>query len=198
MATQPRTRISGASVPDLVLAAATRLFAQQGFEATSVQQIVDAAGVTKGAMYHYFSSKDELLTASYRQLLDRQLEHLVEISGRDLPVVERLRLIAEVLVLTTLADLDRATAFHNSMHLLRAPSRTTIREQRRTFRRTFEDVVREGIASGELREDLSVDLVMFNFMGAIGYLTVWFTPDGPRTPDEVASAYGDMLIAALV
>lgn len=197
MTARPRTRASETTVPEQVIAAATRLFADQGFEATSVQQIVDAAGVTKGALYHYFSSKDELLTASYRQLLDLQLEHLVDFADRDLPVVERLRLISEDLVLTTLADLERATAFRNSIHLLKAPSRTEIREQRRVFRQAFEGVVAEGIANGELREDLSVDLVMFNFMGAIGYLPVWFTHTGPRAPEEIAAAYADMFIAAL-
>lgn len=197
MPARAKTRTSGTPVPELVLAAATRLFAEQGFEATSVQQIVDTAGVTKGAMYHYFSSKDDLLAGSYSQLLDLQYEHLVDFAARDLPVVDRLRLISEDLVLTTLADLEKATVFQNSMHLLKAPSRTTIRELRRAFRHAFEDVVSEGITSGELRAGLAVDLVMFNFMGAIGYLPVWFTHDGQRTPEEVASAFTDMLIASL-
>lgn len=197
MPPHPRTRAAGTTVPDLVLGAATRLFAERGFEATSVQQIVDTAGVTKGAMYHYFSSKDELLTGSYRQLLDRQLESLAAIAARDLPVVDRLRLISEDLVHSTLDELERATVFHNSMHLLKDPSRAQIRGQRRAFRRAFEGVVEEGIASGELRGDLAVDLVMFNFMGAIAYLPVWFTHDGSRTPDEIGTAFADMLIASL-
>lgn len=197
MTTQaPRDR-ARPPVPERVLAAATTLFAEQGYEATSVQQIVDAAGVTKGAMYHHFSSKDDLLAASYRQLLDMQYEHLVDFAGRDVPVRERLRLISEDLVLTTLGNLENATVFQKSLHLLGAPSRATIREQRRTFRRVFEDVVSEGITSGELREDLSVDLVSFHFFGAIGYLPVWYTHDGPRSPEEVAKGYADLLLASL-
>ena len=44
-----------------IIAAAVTLFAERGFDATAVQQIVDRAEVTKGALYHYFDSKDELL-----------------------------------------------------------------------------------------------------------------------------------------
>ena len=53
------------SVADEVTRAAVELFAAQGYANTSVQQIVEAAGVTKGAMYHYFESKDDLLFAIY-------------------------------------------------------------------------------------------------------------------------------------
>jgi len=58
-----------ASVKDAVRTAAVELFARDGFANTSVQQIVDAAGVTKGAMYHYFRSKDDLLFGIYEHLL---------------------------------------------------------------------------------------------------------------------------------
>ncbi len=52
-------------VADDVTRAAVELFATQGYANTSVQQIVEAAGVTKGAMYHYFESKDDLLFGIY-------------------------------------------------------------------------------------------------------------------------------------
>ncbi|MFT4311671.1 MAG: TetR/AcrR family transcriptional regulator [Candidatus Woesearchaeota archaeon] len=51
------------STKDKILATAFMLFARQGFEATGVNQIVSKAKVTKGALYHHFSSKDELLLA---------------------------------------------------------------------------------------------------------------------------------------
>ena len=63
-------------VVDDVTNAAVELFATQGYAKTSVQQIVTAAGVTKGAMYHYFTSKDDLLFGIYDQLLTMQKAHL--------------------------------------------------------------------------------------------------------------------------
>lgn len=185
------------SVPRRVLDAATRLFAQQGYEATSVQQIVEAAGVTKGAMYHYFRSKDDLLAGSYGQLLNLQFDHLVEYAGQAGPVPERLRLIAEDLVRTTLAQLDSAIVFQRSLNLLSDPSRAAFREQRHRYREIFEELVREGIEIGELRDDLQIDLVSYSFFGAVGYLTVWYSPDGPRTADEIATGYADLLLATL-
>ena len=69
-------------VADDLRRAAVELFAEQGYATTSVQQIVDAAGVTKGAMYHYFASKDDLLFGIYDSLLTLQKAHLDEIVAR--------------------------------------------------------------------------------------------------------------------
>ena len=79
------------SVPQRLLRAATRLFAEQGFETTSVQQIVDAAGVTKGAMYHYFGSKDDLLYEIYARVLRVQQARMEQAADSSAPVEERLR-----------------------------------------------------------------------------------------------------------
>jgi AcrR family transcriptional regulator len=82
-----RDRLSSAmkdtSVAEDVTHAAVELFAAQGYAKTSVQQIVDAAGVTKGAMYHYFESKDDLLFPICERMLWLQKSHLDEKARRD-------------------------------------------------------------------------------------------------------------------
>ena len=81
-------------VKERLLHVATRLFARHGFESTSVQDIVDAAGVTKGAMYHYYGSKDDLLYEVYHQVLTMQTSHLDEIAAGPGTAEERLRAAA--------------------------------------------------------------------------------------------------------
>lgn len=72
-------------VTERLIAAATRLFAEHGYESTSVQDVVSAAGVTKGAMYHYFDSKDALLYEIYHRLLAMQAEQLDQIAAGPAP-----------------------------------------------------------------------------------------------------------------
>ena len=86
VAAVPRTTDGdGTPVPQRLLAAATRLFAEQGYDRTSVQEIVEAAGVTKGALYHYFGSKDDLLHEVYARVLRLQQERLDAFAGADEP-----------------------------------------------------------------------------------------------------------------
>src|SRR5262245_57385311 len=70
-AAPPRTEVR-----ERILASAVDLFAAHGFDATSVSQVVAKAGVTKGAMYHYFAAKDDLLFEIYHTLLADQLASL--------------------------------------------------------------------------------------------------------------------------
>ena len=120
-------------VPQRLLAVATRLFAEQGFEMTSVQQIVDAAGVTKGAMYHYFDSKDDLLYEIYARLLRVQTARMEVAADSDAPVAERLHAVAADVVATTAANLDDTVIFFRSMHLLHPDKQAEVRAQRRRY-----------------------------------------------------------------
>ncbi len=88
---QGRRTANGTPVPQRLLAAATRLFAERGYDRTSVQEIVEAAGVTKGALYHYFGSKDDLLHEVYARVLRLQQERLDAFANADAPVEQRLR-----------------------------------------------------------------------------------------------------------
>ncbi|SCG73439.1 TetR/AcrR family transcriptional regulator [Micromonospora inositola] len=83
-------RTGDEALPQRLLAVATRLFAEKGFEKTSVQEIVEAAGVTKGAMYHYFAGKDDLLQEIYERLLRTQRERLEATMAEAQPVARRL------------------------------------------------------------------------------------------------------------
>lgn len=79
-----------------ILDAAVRLFAAQGFHATSIQDIVNELGMAKGSVYFYFKSKDELLVSIFRCYGDQLLQGMAEHPGEEeLPARERLRLQLE-------------------------------------------------------------------------------------------------------
>ncbi|RME21659.1 MAG: TetR/AcrR family transcriptional regulator [Deltaproteobacteria bacterium] len=67
------------SVPERILAEATRLFASRGFSATSLQAIADAAGITKPTLVYHFGSKDRLRDAVIDALLDHWREELPQL-----------------------------------------------------------------------------------------------------------------------
>ncbi|WP_433872217.1 TetR/AcrR family transcriptional regulator [Saccharopolyspora sp. CA-218241] len=184
-------------VPQRLLAVATRLFADQGFETTSVQQIVDAAGVTKGAMYHYFDSKDDLLSEIYSRLLREQTARLEVAADRDAPVQERLHAVAVDVVVTTAANLDDTVIFFRSMHLLHPDKQAEVRAARRRYHERVRALVQEGQASGVFRSDKSADLVVDFFYGAVHHLGTWFHQGGELTGEQVGEHFADLLLASL-
>jgi len=140
-----------------IVAAAWDLVAASccGWDGTTVDDILAAAGVSKGTFYHYFASKDELLDA----LLDRMLAHAVEEVSRDLDAVE------ERDALTRYNALRAASRKWSREHgdILREVWRVLSREENTLLRLRFVDrnhdavfpvmasIIRQGIAAGVFR-----------------------------------------------
>ncbi|MFI8854518.1 TetR/AcrR family transcriptional regulator [Streptomyces sp. 891-h] len=186
-----------APVPQRLLAAATRLFAEQGYDRTSVQEIVEAAGVTKGALYHYFGSKDDLLHEIYGRLLRLQQERLDLLAEREAPVEERLRLAAADVVVTTIENLDDAMIFFRSMHQLSPEKQKQVRAERRRYHERFRALIEEGRRCGVFSDATPADLVVDYHFGSVHHLGSWYSADGPLTPQEVADHLADLLLRAL-
>jgi len=184
-------------VKERLLHVATRLFARHGFESTSVQDIVDAAGVTKGAMYHYYGSKDDLLYEVYHQVLTMQTSHLDEIAAGPGTPEERLRVAAADVVQTSLDNLDDMIVFFRSLHMLPEDKQTQVRAERRAYQEKFKALVDEGVAAGTFRSDISSDIVVHYFLSVVNQLGSWFKPDGSLSPVQVGDLFTELLIGGL-
>ncbi|SCK52607.1 transcriptional regulator, TetR family [Streptomyces sp. WMMB 322] len=184
-------------VPQRLMAAATRLFSERGYDRTSVQEIVEAAGVTKGALYHYFGSKDDLLHEIYGRLLRLQQERLDTYADAEQPVEDRLRRAAADVVVTTIDNLDDARIFFRSMHQLSPEKQKQVRAERRRYHERFRDLVAEGQREGVFSRATPADLVVDYHFGSVHHLSTWYRPEGRLTPQEVADHLADLLLRAL-
>ncbi|GGQ78090.1 hypothetical protein GCM10010250_57160 [Streptomyces althioticus] len=184
-------------MPQRLLAAATRLFAEQGYDRTSVQEIVEAAGVTKGALYHYFGSKDDLLHEVYARVLRLQQERLDQFADADEPIEKRLRGAAADVVVTTIENLDDASIFFRSMHHLSPEKNKQVRAERRRYHERFRALIEEGQREGVFSTATPADLVVDYHFGSVHHLSTWYRPDGPLGPQEVADHLADLLLRAL-
>ncbi|HEY3959425.1 MAG TPA: TetR/AcrR family transcriptional regulator [Solirubrobacteraceae bacterium] len=82
----------------LILDAAVRVFARQGFHACRVADIADEAGVAYGLVYHYFASKDEILDTLFLERWNVMLETIRAVDAEAIPVREKLEAIASFIV----------------------------------------------------------------------------------------------------
>jgi TetR/AcrR family fatty acid metabolism transcriptional regulator len=91
----------GKDAPDkrrLILDAAVRVFARQGFHACRVSDIADEAGVAYGLVYHYFASKDEILDTLFLERWQVMLQLIRDVDDQAIPVREKLRAIASFII----------------------------------------------------------------------------------------------------
>ncbi len=174
------TDASPMPIPDKLMRVSVELFAEQGYAQTSVQQFVAAAGVTKGALYHYFASKDDLLFDIYDRLLSLQREHLDEIVARGLGPVETMRLVCEDVLLTSIDWLHEATVFFHSQHMLSAERQLEVKRRRREYNDAFGAILERGRTEGVFRTDMPPAILIANFFSDVHYLAQWYSPSGPR------------------
>src|SRR6185295_17069653 len=95
----PLRSVSHTAAQNRIVEAALTLFAEHGISGTSLQMIADAIGVTKAAVYHQYNTKDEIILAVARIVLER-LEAAVTVAE-----VERSRSRARELLVTGMIDL---------------------------------------------------------------------------------------------
>jgi TetR/AcrR family transcriptional regulator, fatty acid metabolism regulator protein len=178
-----------------LLEAAVRVFARKGYHTCRVGDIAEEAGVAHGLLYHYFSSKEEVLETIFRETWAELLDavHAVEESGE--PAREQLRQVAAILLRSWRRQPDLVRV------LVREIARSP--ELQRRFDRVDEGfaaiarIVERGQAEGELRADVEPRLASFVFYGAIDeLLTGWVLGRLPGGEADVARA--ERAVAAIV
>jgi len=186
-----------ASVKDAVRTAAVELFARDGFANTSVQQIVDAAGVTKGAMYHYFRSKDDLLFGIYEHLLTLQGDHLAAIVATRDSTAQKLRSACVDVIETSIEFLAEGTVFFRSAHMLPAEKQLEVKHRRRAYNDQFAALVEAGQHEGLYRTDIPRAVLVANFFSGLHYLPQWYSAEGPEDGSLIAAQLTDLFLAGI-
>jgi AcrR family transcriptional regulator len=177
--------------------AATDLFSQRGYDATSVAQVIGRAGLTKGGFYHHFASKEALLYEVYGDLITAQLERMDQILGRRRPPAETLRALIVDLVESTAASAQRALVFWRELHRLGDKQTAAYRADRRRYHDAVRRLIRRGQASGAFARVASADTVTFTIFGVINELPLWYRPDGRKKPHQIGTELADFVLAGL-
>ena len=178
-----------------ILAAAARLFADQGFSATSMNQVAEACGVAKPTLYHYFQDKQELLA----QICDNHVHALLalveEVKARELEPDAELRALIE--------RFTRAYADAQAEHqVLTSEIKFLADAERERLLDVERRVVGEFAAAlcrvrPELREaQLHKPLTRLLF-GMINWTFTWLRPDGDLSHDALAALVSDLFFGGL-
>ena len=171
----------------VLLEAAVRVFARRGFHAARVGDIAEEAGVAHGLLYHYFSSKEEVLETIFRETWADLLAAVRDVEESGEPAQEQLRQVAAILLRSWRRDPDLVRV------LVRGVARSSELDRRvgdvgDAFA-AIERIVRRGQEAGELRPELDARLTSVIFYGAIEeLLTGWVLELLPDSDEEVARA----------
>lgn len=178
-----------------IMTASVELFERNGFSETSIQDIVDALGVTKGTFYYYFKSKEELLMDIHLRYIEGLLAEQARImNDEQRPVREKLHAIIYMLIHNIEQQGRQARIFFREMKHLSEQHLQKVKEKRDLFRYRLQALIEEGMENGELRRDVSPSIATLTLLGAANWSYQWFRPDGELTDAEVAKQMVTILL----
>jgi AcrR family transcriptional regulator len=177
-----------AAIEEEVLRIAADKFGRQGYQATTLDEIAAAAGISRAAFYLYFSSKEELLRRMYSQVISTSQAAIEYIVAEDLPVPEKLRRIIRHQVRYMATNIPLSQVFFSEIFNLRPELGQWVKLANRTFGELIERVVDEGVRKGELIP-LHPKRFTYALMGMCNWMHRWYRPGGEWTPDTVAEEF---------
>lgn len=200
--TRPKKRArTGDETRTAILDAAARLFAEHGYERTSLDAIAGSIGISAPALYYHFGSKDQILFAS----LERTLIDLVSMAqdgvaqAPDTPP-ERLRAFVRAHVLHDVGDAEIMPMINASLYnagsvleALADDQRTRLTALQRDFADCLRDVLRKGVSAGDFRIG-DVTATAFAIIGMVDFAVYWFRPGGRLSVDALAELYGEIAL----
>ena len=170
---------------------AARLFAEQGYHGTSMEDLAVAMGVQKGTLYAHVRSKEDLLSELARAGATA-FHHALDAIDETLPVVEKLRLALRAHLRVVSQQLDIATVFVREWRYLEGERRDEFLAERRRYEERIRALFRDGVEQSELRTDLDVGVAALVFLSAANWAYTWLQPG--RDTDALADRFFDLLL----
>jgi AcrR family transcriptional regulator len=170
---------------------AARLFAERGYQGTSLADLAEQFGVQKPSLYHHIDSKEDLLWAVAWEGAEAFHAALDSVPA-EATAAERIRLALRAHLGVVSEQLDIATVFVREWRYLEGERRERFVAERRRYEERIRDLFRDGVEGSELRTDLDVATAALLFLSAANWAYTWLRP-GADT-----AALADRLFAALL
>ena len=169
---------------DQICLTAAKVFGQNGYLSATLSDVAQAAGTTKGGIFHYFSTKEELLFLIVHRYMNNSLEGLKKKLQNGNSPMEKLHILISHHIYnyvehpneSRLALLERSNMPRESSEVIK------------NGEREYETILRcivEGVVKAEVKNADNVRLISFSLLGMCTFPYMWFNPEGKSTPDQL-------------
>jgi len=186
-----------------ILRAAARLFQQQGYDATSMNDVAAALKLSKGGLYHHFQSKDEILFHIMSHAMDITEERVINVARRVEDPEERLRTLIRLHIGVVLSEEDREiTVMLHENHPLPPALRRKINARKKDYVHFVENVIadaqREVQRQRNTQSPVTPRAAAFALVGMINWIYQWYKPGGLLTGEAILRQFTEIFFHGAV
>lgn len=196
---RPESRRSAAPRRKLLMSEivdqAMRLFAERGYDGTTLQDVADAVGLSRPNLYNYVKSKEDLLVAMVEATTQSTTNSLREVRRRtDLNSTEKLRLLVRDLVLRRARQPEQFRTLDRSDQALPPEIARKHLQGRRAVLREITGVIEEGVTAGRFRA-VDARITALSIIGMCNWVAWWFHPSSAHPAEPVAEQIAENAVA---
>lgn len=173
-----------------IIKSAAKAFGRKGFHATAIEDITNELKMTKGSLYYYFSTKEELLYNAHLLSLEKVLQNIIEVNATDDPPDVKLNAAISQHLELFARDFEGAFMLQYEFHL---PDEYLhkILKMRDNYQQNFIRIIEEGMEAGIFRPQ-NARMAAFIILGSINWFVRWYSSQGKWTVEEISAAYIDL------
>jgi TetR/AcrR family transcriptional regulator, cholesterol catabolism regulator len=175
-------------VREEILASATRLFADRGFRAVSLEEIAAELGYGKSSIYYYYNSKDDLLWGVYEYISERYMTEAKKIYGMRASSAAQMSSLIRMHVLFLAENKEWTTVFFRDISELPVDRQTDVRNIIVRYNWFFKSVYQQGVERGEFKP-LSSEIAVNAILGACNWMVNWFDPRRGLSAQDIADEF---------
>jgi AcrR family transcriptional regulator len=179
-----------------ILRTAARLFQQQGYDGTSMNDVAAALKLSKGGLYHHFQSKDEILFNLMNHAMDITQERVINAVVQIGDPESRLRALIRLHISVVLSIRDREiTVMLHENHPLPPPLRKQINARKKDYVHFVEKLIAEVQHERGSKSNLNPRAAAFALLGMINWIYQWYRPEGTLSEEGLVRQYTEIFFA---
>ena len=180
-----------------IIDTAIRVFQQKGYHQATLEDCARELGITKGALYHYFSSKEAILSVIYMQAMENYFADYADfdqMAGMNLSPPEKVRFfIRNHIQKAAIDNIALLAVFLSEENQLPEKDQKMIRREKRRYNRVLEEIIEEGIAAGYFKQ-ANARLLTNAILGMCNSLHRWYKPRMKgHSPEEIIDLFVGIL-----
>jgi TetR/AcrR family transcriptional regulator, cholesterol catabolism regulator len=187
-----------------ILRAAARLFQQQGYDATSMNDVAAALKLSKGGLYHHFQSKDEILFQIMSHAMEITEERVINVVRRidgttAAGVEERLRTLIRLHIQVVISPEDREiTVMLHENHPLPPNFRRKINGRKKDYVHFVENLVADVQRKRNSSSLVKPRAAAFALLGMINWIYQWYKPDGGLNGEDIVKQFTEIFFSGAI
>lgn len=188
-------RVSPEKMNEILADKASELFSKKGYHETTLQDIANELGITKGGLYYYVSSKETLLFMIHERFITEGLRKLEKVEQDFSDPIERLERLVYAHVSIMHKYRTHIHVFFEELRYLTGENYEKMRTERDSYAAIFMRAVQEGVNQGKFKGS-SPQLSVLYVLGALNFMYTWYQPE-KGDPDKVSELFSQLTIDAL-